>query len=158
VCVCVSDLKCSSAQCIQVVDKSSIQSISSVQSHTNKYVTIHMVCTISTMQSACTKSTSSKLLLALASIANLGFGFRRGQLPYISSFQIFSCFQTGTLLRRQECSDYCWSLRLYWGRDPAGSLAPFMCYKYAIYGHKSELENFVLRHEIDVPFKKPRVI
>jgi hypothetical protein len=58
---------------------------------------------------------SSKLLLAFASTVVLGFGPRRGSLPYSCSFETLTCFKTGSLFWRDERSDYFWSLFLYWG-------------------------------------------
>jgi hypothetical protein len=40
---------------------------------------------------------------------------RRDAWPYFCSFQTFTCFEMGPPRRREEGSDYYWSLPVYWG-------------------------------------------
>jgi hypothetical protein len=114
-----------------------------------------MVWTVFTMQSACT---SSKLLPVLDSTVKLGFGSRRDQWSCFCSFQTFTWFKMRRPLRREDSSDYYWWHRLYWGSEGTGPLAPLVCYMCAVYGRISELQNFVPRPGLDIPFKEPRVI
>jgi hypothetical protein len=58
---------------------------------------------------------SSKLLLALASTVILGFGPLQDPCPYFCLFETFVCLEMGPPFWQGEGSDYCWSLRLYWG-------------------------------------------
>jgi hypothetical protein len=56
----------------------------------------------------------SKLLLAVTSTTVPGFGPSRDPWPYFCSFHIFTCFEKGPPLRREEGSDSYWSLSFYW--------------------------------------------
>jgi hypothetical protein len=67
------------------------------------------------MKQVKTTSTSSKLLVVLASTVNLVFESHRNPWPYFSSFQTFTSFEKVPPLRGQEGSDYHWRLPLYWG-------------------------------------------
>jgi hypothetical protein len=57
----------------------------------------------------------SKLLLAITSTVDLGFGPRRDPWPYFCSFHVFICFELGPRLRREEGSDRYWSHPYHWG-------------------------------------------
>jgi hypothetical protein len=65
-----------------------------------------------------------KLLLAFASTVSLGLGSRWNPWPYFFVHsKTFTCFEMGPP-QRQEGSDYCRSLPLYWGVTRAGTYSP----------------------------------
>jgi hypothetical protein len=64
---------------------------------------------------------SSTLLLALASTVVLGFEAHRDPWPHFCSFQIFTCFEMGPPLWREEVYDYYWSFLSLLGSDCAAS-------------------------------------
>jgi hypothetical protein len=64
---------------------------------------------------------SSKLLLALANALNFCFGSRWDPWPCFCS-KTCTCFEMGPPLRREEGSNYYWSLPLYWSELSEHSL------------------------------------